>query len=83
MTRLDLKVKMKSIIKKIMCVYNSHCGNRVRQKFPIFCWDNHHDETSHMPSITLEQYQPKTKLKTALKVSKQAGIKDVKIPQNL
>ena len=31
-----------------MWLYNSHCGNRVRQKFPIFCWDNHHDKTSHI-----------------------------------
>ena len=33
--------------------------------------------TMYMPSITL------TKIKTASKVSKQAGINDVKIPQNL
>ena len=31
-----------------MWLYNSHCGNRVRQKFPTFCLDNHHDETSHI-----------------------------------
>ena len=31
-----------------MWLFNSHCGNRVRQKFPIFCWDNHQDKTSHM-----------------------------------
>ena len=31
-----------------MWLNNPHCGNRVRQKFPIFCWDNHQDETSHI-----------------------------------
>ena len=35
-------------IEKIMWLYNSHCGNRVRQKFPIFCCDNNQDETSHI-----------------------------------
>ena len=40
-------------LKKIMGLYNSHWGNRVRQKFPIFCWDNHHDKTSHMCSNQL------------------------------
>ena len=40
----------------------------------------------YMPSITptiLNNTNQKQKLKTASKVSKQAGINDVKIPQNL
>ena len=40
----------------------------------------------YMPSITLtilNNTNQKQKLKTALKVSKQAGINNVKIPQNL
>ena len=39
-----------------MRLYNSHCGNRVRQKFTILCWDNHQDETSHI-NIVVEMYQ--------------------------
>ena len=46
-------------------------------RFLAYCvYAKHH-------SYNFEQYQPKTKTKTASKVSKQAGINDVKIPQNL